>query len=57
MWLDDSTYGTIHSNVLSIEPLPTLNRAYAMTVQGECVCCITHWKEQWGEIMAFAVQT
>lgn len=33
MGLNDSTYGTVRSNILSAEPLPKLNRAYAMIVQ------------------------
>ncbi|KAH9779087.1 retrovirus-related pol polyprotein from transposon RE1 [Citrus sinensis] len=56
MGLDDSTYGTVRSNILSTEPLPTLNRAYAMIIQEERVCSITRGKEQQVEAMAFAVQ-
>ncbi|KAH9779201.1 retrovirus-related pol polyprotein from transposon RE1 [Citrus sinensis] len=57
MGLDDATYGTVRSNILSTEPLPTLNRAYAMIIQEERVCSITRGKEQQVEAMAFAVQT
>ena len=57
MGLDDSTYGTVRSNILSTEPLPTLNRAYAMIIQEERACSITRGKEQQVEAMAFAVQT
>ena len=56
MGLDDLTYIMVRSNILSTEPLPTLNRAYVMIVQEECVCNITHGKEQRGEAMAFVVQ-
>ena len=34
MGLDDS-FNTVRSQVLSIDPLPTLGRAYAMTAQEE----------------------
>ncbi|KAJ0031871.1 hypothetical protein Pint_14466 [Pistacia integerrima] len=57
MGLDDSTYGTVRSNILSTEPLPNLNRAYAMIVQEERVRHMTQGREQRGEPMAFAVQT
>lgn len=57
MGLDDLIYGTVRSNILSTEPLPSLNRAYAMIVQEERVCNITRGMEQRSEHMAFAVQT
>ncbi|KAJ0031329.1 hypothetical protein Pint_14443 [Pistacia integerrima] len=57
MGLDDSTYGTVRFNILSAEPLPNLNRAYAMIVQEERVRHMTQGREQRGEPMAFAVQT
>ncbi|KAJ0091648.1 hypothetical protein Patl1_14686 [Pistacia atlantica] len=53
MGLDDSTYGTVRSNILSTEPLPNLNRAYAMIVQEERVRHMTQGREQRGEPMAF----
>ncbi|KAJ0040327.1 hypothetical protein Pint_27971 [Pistacia integerrima] len=46
MGLDDSTYGTVRSNILNTEPLPNLNRAYAMIVQEEWVRHITLGREQ-----------
>ncbi|KAH0753962.1 hypothetical protein KY290_024232 [Solanum tuberosum] len=33
MGLDDEVFGTTRSNILSTEPLPTLNRVYAMIIQ------------------------
>lgn len=35
MGLEDGVYGTVCSNILSIEPLPNLNRVYAMVIQEE----------------------
>lgn len=57
MGLDDSVYGTARSNILSTDPLPSLNRAYAVIVQEERVHNIARGKEQRSEGMAFAVQT
>ncbi|XP_058003783.1 uncharacterized protein LOC131180171 [Hevea brasiliensis] len=37
MGSDEEGYGTMRSNILSTEPLPNLNRAYAMVVQQERV--------------------
>ncbi|KZV55154.1 hypothetical protein F511_30344 [Dorcoceras hygrometricum] len=54
MGLDDSVYGTVCSNILSTEPLPSLNRAYSMIIQEERVRNITRGKEQQSEHMAFA---
>lgn len=33
--LDDDLYGTICSNIIAREPLPHLNRVYALVVQEE----------------------
>ncbi|XP_075491104.1 uncharacterized protein LOC142529454 [Primulina tabacum] len=57
MGLDDTTYGTVRSNILSTEPLPNLNRAYAMIIQEERVPDITLEKEHRSDAMAFAIQT
>lgn len=35
MGLDDVVYGTMRSNILSMDPLPNINRVYAMAVQEE----------------------
>ncbi|GJV24872.1 late embryogenesis abundant protein-related protein [Tanacetum coccineum] len=37
MGLDVKAYGTLHSNVLSSEPIPSLNKVYAMTILKERV--------------------
>ena len=56
MGLDEDGYGTVRSNILSIEPLPNLNRVYAMIVQQERVRTMTRTKEERGSPMSFAVQ-
>lgn len=33
MGLDDGMYGMVCSNILSMNPLPNLNRVYAMIIQ------------------------
>ncbi|KAJ0048212.1 hypothetical protein Pint_15840 [Pistacia integerrima] len=45
MGLDEEGYGTVHSNILSTEPLPNLNRAYAMVIQQERLIGYPEW---WG---------
>lgn len=35
MGLDEEGFGTVRSNILSTEPLPNMNRTYAMIVQQE----------------------
>ena len=56
MGLDEDGYGTVCSNILSIEPLPNLNRVYAMIVQQERVRTMTRTKEARGSRMSFAMQ-
>ncbi|GKB05169.1 retrovirus-related pol polyprotein from transposon TNT 1-94 [Tanacetum coccineum] len=46
MGLDVKAYGTLRSNVLSTEPLPPLNRVYAMTIQEERVQEATQLKDE-----------
>ncbi|XP_058006752.1 uncharacterized protein LOC131169099 [Hevea brasiliensis] len=48
MGLDEEGYRTVRSNILSTEPLPNLNRAYAMVVQQERVRTMTQTKEERG---------
>lgn len=55
MGLDVKVYGTLRSNVLSTEPLPNLNRVYAMAIQEERVRAVTQVKEE-REPISFAVQ-
>lgn len=35
MGLDDSVYGTVHSNIIAQDPIPMLNRAYKLVIQEE----------------------
>ncbi|XP_057991716.1 uncharacterized protein LOC131173403 [Hevea brasiliensis] len=56
MGLDEEGYGTVRSNILSTEPLPNLNRAYAMVVQQERVRTMTRTKEERGNPMSFAIR-
>ncbi|KAA8515037.1 hypothetical protein F0562_018177 [Nyssa sinensis] len=56
MGLDKEVYGTVRSNILSIEPLPNLNRVYVMVVQQERVRTMTRTREERGNPMSFAVQ-
>lgn len=55
MGLDDTLYGTVWSNLLAQDPLPTLNQVYATLVQEERLREITRVTEEHGEAMAFAV--
>ncbi|XP_019052199.1 PREDICTED: uncharacterized protein LOC109114304, partial [Nelumbo nucifera] len=56
MGLDDSVYGTVCSNILGTDPLPNLNKAYAMVIQEERLKTMTPSKEERKEAMSFAVQ-
>ncbi|KAA8522564.1 hypothetical protein F0562_013075 [Nyssa sinensis] len=56
MGLDEEVYGTVRSNILSTEPLPNLNRVYAMVVQQERVQTMTRTRQERGSPMSFAVQ-
>lgn len=57
MGLDDALYGTVRSNLLAQDPLPTLNKVYATLIQEEQLCTVTRTAEDRGEVMAFAVQS
>ncbi|XP_057984651.1 uncharacterized protein LOC131169439 [Hevea brasiliensis] len=56
MGLDEEGYGTVRSNILSTEPLPNLNHAYAMVVQQERMRTMTRTKEERGNPMSFAIR-
>ena len=56
MGLDEEGYGTVSSNILSTEPLPNLNRVYAMVVQQERMRTMTRTKEERGNLMSFAMK-
>lgn len=57
MRLDDMLYGTVRTNMLAADPLPTLNRVYSILIQQERVNTNTHAKEERGEVIGLAVQT
>ena len=56
MGLDDTSYGTVRSSVLATDPLPSLNRVYAIMVQEERMKTITRSKEEKGMVVGLAVQ-
>ena len=57
MRLDDAIYGTICSNILSMDPLPNLSRAYAIIVQEERHINIARSKEERGDAVGLTSTT
>lgn len=55
--LDDEVFGTTRSNIVSMEPLPTLNRIYITIIQEEWYQNVTWAKEERTEAVAFVVQS
>jgi len=56
MGLDDTIYGTVHSNILSMQPLPKLNRAYAIIVQEKRHKNIAKSKRERVDVVGFVMQ-
>ncbi|KAL9447402.1 hypothetical protein AB3S75_014964 [Citrus x aurantiifolia] len=56
MGLDDTIYGTVRSNVIAQDPLPSQSRAYALVVQEERHQTITRTRDVRVEAVSFAVQ-
>jgi len=56
MGLDDVVYGTVRSNLLAANPLPSLNRIYSTMIQEDRVRTITRAKEERGKVMGLVVQ-
>ena len=56
MGLDDVLYGTVRSNLLATNPLPSLNRVYATLIQEKRVKEISRTKEERGEVNGLTVQ-
>ncbi|KZV39751.1 hypothetical protein F511_08213 [Dorcoceras hygrometricum] len=56
MGLDDVMYGTLRTNLLSMEPLPNLNRVYSTVIQEERHRNIARSKEGHGDIVGFTAQ-
>lgn len=52
MGVDGNLYRTVRSNLLAIEPLPSLNRVYLALVQEELVKIKTRGKDDHCEFMA-----
>nr|GMC92503.1 retrovirus-related Pol polyprotein from transposon TNT 1-94 [Ipomoea batatas]GMD26179.1 retrovirus-related Pol polyprotein from transposon TNT 1-94 [Ipomoea batatas] len=57
MGLDEITYGTVRSNILAAEPLPSLNKAYGIVISDEKVKSMARVSEERGEPIGLHVQT
>ena len=55
MGLDDDLYGTVRSNIIAQDPLPPLNRVYALVVQEECHKNMMKGRDTRTEEVVFAV--
>ncbi|KAJ4808040.1 Retroelement pol polyprotein-like [Rhynchospora pubera] len=55
MGLDDSIFGTVRSNILSMDPLPNLSKVYSMVVQEERHRSVVRGREERREAVGFAV--
>nr|GMC97570.1 retrovirus-related Pol polyprotein from transposon TNT 1-94 [Ipomoea batatas]GMC97572.1 retrovirus-related Pol polyprotein from transposon TNT 1-94 [Ipomoea batatas] len=52
MGLDEITYGTVRSNILAAEPLPSLNKAYGIVIRDEKVKSMARvigYPDWWGD--------
>jgi len=56
MWLDDTVYDTIRSNILAHDPLPNLDKVYSILIQEKRVQTMARGKEDRGEVIAFAAR-
>ncbi|KAJ4755428.1 Retroelement pol polyprotein-like [Rhynchospora pubera] len=56
MGLDDSVFGTVRSNILSMEPLPSLNKVYAVVIQEERHRSMARSQDEKNQVVSFAVQ-
>ena len=57
MGLNDDIFGTIRSQILSTDPLPTLGRIHSMITQEERHGTVARGREDRRENMAFAIQS
>jgi len=55
MGLDDNLYGTLRSNIIAQDSLPSFNRVYALVVQEDRHKTMTKGREARNEDVAFAV--
>ncbi|KAK4429083.1 hypothetical protein Salat_1208300 [Sesamum alatum] len=56
MGLDDAVFGTVRSNILSMEPIPSLMRVYSMIIQEERHRKIARTKDERENAVAFTTQ-
>nr|GLL42314.1 uncharacterized protein LOC108326303 isoform X6 [Ipomoea trifida] len=56
MGLDEASYGTVRTNMLATEPLPSLNKVYAALIREERVKNATRVAEERGELMGLSVR-
>lgn len=56
MGLDNDLYGNIRTNIIAQDPLPSLNRAYALVIQEERHKNMSRGKKGRSEAVSFAVQ-
>lgn len=56
MGLDTKQFGTVRSNVLAIEPLPSLNKVYGAILQEERQQAMTKAMENWSIVEASTFQ-
>ena len=56
MGLDDAIYGTVRSNLLSTDPLPSLNRAYSIVIQEERVRTMAGAVDERRDVIALVAQ-
>lgn len=57
MGLDESLYGSVKSNLLSRDPLPTIDEAYNVLVQDEESKLMSRMQEERSDGVSFAVQS
>ncbi|QHN81408.1 uncharacterized protein DS421_20g686620 [Arachis hypogaea] len=57
MGLDDASYGTVRSNMLATDHLPSLNHVYAMLVQKERAKTMVKASKERGLVVGLAIQT
>lgn len=57
MGLDDEEYGTIRTQILGMDPFPTLNKAFSFASQEEKHRTIVRGRDNKTEMLSFAVQS
>ncbi|KAJ3684366.1 hypothetical protein LUZ61_013530 [Rhynchospora tenuis] len=56
MGLDDSVFKNVRSHILSMDPLPSLNKVYSLVIQEERHRSIARGKEEMTDAVGFVVQ-